>query len=357
MKTYLVLEDGTLFEGKWKCGKDSVGEVIFNTAHGGYEEIATDPSYYGQIIVMSASQQGNYGVDSSFWESRQLWIRGFIALDIQESENDSHWLELLKKFSIPAMDGLDTRSLILLLRERGTQVGAMVEEKNREQARKKAINLIDKFKREERDWTFKVTCRQTRSVRGQNRKGPRVAVLDFGCKENTLRELAKKSSEIMVFPSRASVEQILEWNPDGVLLSNGPGDPRDVKIGVQTISQLLGKKPLFGICMGHQLLALALGGKIYKLKFGHHGVNHPVKELKNQKIYITSQNHGYAVEDQSLPPEVEITHINLNDQTVSGIRSPAHNCFSVQFHPESHPGPRDGREVFDQFFEQMSKRS
>ncbi len=351
MSAYLILESGDLFKGNWKCGKPSVGEVIFNTAHGGYEEIATDPSYYGQIVVMSASHQGNYGVNRSFWESRQLWIRGFIALDIQHSESNFHWLKRLEEFSIPAIDGIDTRSLVLLLRDKGSQIGAMLEASSEKEARRTANLLIGQFKKEDKDWVFKVSSREIRKMQGKNKKGPKVAVLDFGCKENTLRELVKRSREIKVFPARTFVDQILEWEPDGILLSNGPGDPKNVQMVVKTIAQLLGKKPIFGICVGHQLLALALGGETFKLKFGHHGVNHPVKDIQKDRVYITSQNHGYAVKAGSLPKDVIVTHVNLNDQTISGMKSEIYNFFSVQFHPESHPGPRDGEELFDQFLE------
>lgn len=355
MNAYLVLDGGDIFSGSWKCGEPSVGEVIFNTAHGGYEEIATDPSYYGQIVVMSAPQQGNYGVDRSFWESHRLWIRGFIALDIQDSEDNSYWLKRLQEFSIPAVDRMDTRSLVLLLREKGTRIGAMLKASSENEARGKALYLIRQFKQQDKDWVFKVSSREIREIQGKNENGPKVAVLDFGCKENTLRELTKRSRKVVIFPARTPGDEILKWSPDGVLLSNGPGDPKDVQMAVKTISQLLGKKPVFGICMGHQLLALALGGQTYKLKFGHHGINHPVKNVQKNQVYVTSQNHGYAVEQASLPEDVKITHINLNDGTVSGMESRVRNCFSVQFHPESHPGPRDAREIFDKFLERMLK--
>ena len=357
MSAYLVLEGGDLFKGNWRCGKPSAGEVIFNTAHGGYEEIATDPSYYGQIIVMTAPQQGNYGVNRSFWESRQLWIRGFIALDIQRSEKNSNWLERLEEFSIPAIDGIDTRSLVLFLREKGTQIGAMLEASSEKEARKTAAFLIDQFKKEDKDWVFKVSSKEMWDIEGKSKKGPEVAVLDFGCKENTLRELSKRSKKIRIFPARTPLDEILKWNPHGVLLSNGPGDPENVQMAVETIAGLLEKKPVFGICMGHQLLGLALGGETFRLKFGHHGINHPVRDVQKNKIYMTSQNHGYAVKKDSLPENILVTHINLNDQTVSGIKSEIHNCFSVQFHPESHPGPRDGVEIFDQFFEMLNQES
>ncbi len=351
---YLVLESGGIFKGNWLVGENAVGEVVFNTSHNGYEEIATDPSYYGQIMVMCAPQQGNYGVDKSFWESRSLWIRGFIALDIQRSPENSQWLDRLSENGVPAIDGLDTRKLVLALREGGTQVGAMVSATSAEQAKEKSVSLINQFKEQgNKDWANEVTRKEAQRVQGAKGSGPKVAVLDFGCKENILRELIKRTSEVMVYPARTSASEILKWNPDGVLLSNGPGDPENVEVAVDTIKELLGQKPIFGICMGHQLLGRALGGKTFKLKFGHRGANHPIKDLQSGEVFMTSQNHGYAIDQDSLSGNVEVTHRNLNDKTVSGIRSLPDRCFSVQFHPESHPGPRDADALFDQFVELM----
>lgn len=350
-KGFLVLENGETFAGAWKVGENSVGEIVFNTSHAGYEEIATDPSYFGQIMVMSAPQQGNYGVDRSFWESRQLWIRGFIALDIQNSDANSVWLKRLEANSVPAMDELDTRKLVLHLREGGTKIGAMVQADNPTEAKNKAADLISGFKDLPKDWAFEVSRKEPHKIQGAHGTGPKVAVLDFGCKENILRELIKRSREVMIYPSRTSAEEILKWKPDGVLLSNGPGDPENVEVAVQTIQSLLGKIPLFGICMGHQLLGRALGGKTFKLKFGHRGSNHPVKNTVTGQVFMTSQNHGYAIDQKTLGSDVFVTHINLNDQTVSGIEDAKQNCFSVQFHPESHPGPRDADTLFDQFVE------
>lgn len=352
---YLVLESGQVFGGKWLVGEGSAGEVVFNTSHNGYEEISTDPSYYGQIMVMCAPQQGNYGVDKEDWESRNLWIKGFIALDIQQSRGNSTWLERLKEHGIPAIDSLDTRKLVLTLRESGTQVGAMVSAKSETEAKEKSVSLINQFKEQEKDWAFEVSRKEIQKITGDNSSGPKVAVLDFGCKENILRELTKRCAEIKIFPARTSAEDILSWKPDGVLLSNGPGDPENVETAVETIRELLGKTTIFGICMGHQLLGRALGGKNYKLKFGHRGANHPIKNLMTGEIFVTSQNHGYALDQESIGSQAEVTFINLNDNTISGIESKANNCFSVQFHPESHPGPRDAEGLFDQFVEWMEK--
>lgn len=355
MTGYLVLENGECYSGQWLVGKPSVGEVVFNTAHNGYEEIATDPSYFGQIMVMNAPQQGNYGIDKSFWESRNLWIQGFIALEIQKSEGNSYWLKRLEEFGVPAMDSVDTRSLVLSLRENGTQVGAMVGADSEAEARELAAPLISQFKEQPKDWAHSVTRKEKERIQGAHGPGPKVAVLDFGCKENILRELIKRSREVMVFPSRASYEEIMAYKPDGVLLSNGPGDPENVEVAVDTIKKLLGQKTVFGICMGHQLLARALGSRTYRLKFGHRGANHPVKNIQTGEVFVTSQNHGYAIELETLKDEVLVTHINLNDNTISGIESAKWNCFSVQFHPESHPGPREAEKLFDQFVEWIER--
>lgn len=352
-KGFLVLESGEVFAGNWLVGDGSAGEVVFNTSHNGYEEIATDPSYFGQIMVMSAPQQGNYGVDKSFWESRQLWIKGFIALDIQNSEANSEWLKRLADSGIPAIDGLDTRKLVLSLREGGTCVGAMVSAADEAEAKTKATPLINQFKEQKKDWAYAVSRKEAQEVQGAKGNGPKVAVIDFGCKENILRELIKRCRQVKVFPARTSAQEILAWNPQGVLLSNGPGDPQNVEVAVETITELIGNTTIFGICMGHQLLGRALGAKTYKLKFGHRGANHPIKNMKSGRVYMTSQNHGYAIDQDSLDSSVGITHVNLNDNTVSGIESPTKKCFSVQYHPESHPGPRDAEELFDQFVEWM----
>ncbi len=352
---YLVLESGETFKGNWLVGDDSVGEVVFNTSHNGYEEIATDPSYFGQIMVMSAPQQGNYGVDKSFWESRKLWIKGFIALEIQNSEENKEWLDRLQENGIPAIDSMDTRKLVLSLRESGTQLGAMVTAASEAEAKQKAAAHFVPFRDQPKDWTFQVSRKQPETIQGAQATGPRVAVLDFGCKQNIIRELIKRCREIQIFPSRTSASEILDWKPEGVLLSNGPGDPENVEVAVENIQHLLGNTTVFGICMGHQLLGRALGGETFKLKFGHRGANHPIKNMETGQVYMTSQNHGYAIKPESLGPEITVTHMNLNDQTISGIACPSMKCFSVQYHPESHPGPRDATTLFDQFIDWIKK--
>ena len=355
MSGYLVLESGDVFKGQWRGGKPRAGEVVFNTSHNGYEEIATDPSYYGQIMVMCAPQQGNYGIDKSFWESRQLWIQGFLCLEMQRTEENSYWLKRLNDFAIPSMDSFDTRELVLFLRERGTQVGALVEANSEEEAKSLATSLINQHKELDKDWVFAVSRKEAQKIPGALGNGPKVAVLDYGCKENILRELIKRCREVMIYPSRTKASEIMAWKPDGVLLSNGPGNPQEVVGAAETVKELIGQVPIFGICMGHQILARALGGKTFPLKFGHRGANHPVKNLNTGEICVTSQNHGYAIEEDSLPSDVKVTHMNLNDNTVSGLESVSKNCFSVQFHPESHPGPRDAENLFDQFVEWIER--
>jgi carbamoyl-phosphate synthase small subunit len=351
---YLILETGQTFRGDLHGSASSAGEVVFNTSHSGYEEMATDPSYFSQIIVTTATQMGNYGVDKSIWESKQLWIRGFICVEIQNSKRDSSWLNRLKENKVPVLTDVDTRELVLVLRKQGTTWGALVNSADIDEAKKMAAQLIANAKNQPADWTSLVTRKSPEDLKGHMRAGPRVAVLDFGTKENILRELMARTSELRVFPSHAKADEILAWKPDGILLTNGPGDPEQVKNGVETVRQLLGKKFIFGICMGHQVLALALGGSTYKLKFGHRGSNHPIQDKLLNKVYVTSQNHGYNVDQQSLPQGVQVTHINLNDQTVAGIFYDKMKCMSVQFHPESHPGPHDAVGLFDYFVKQIT---
>lgn len=346
---YLYLEDGTLFKGEWLGGEARAAEVIFNTSHNGFEEIATDPSYYGQMMVMTAPMQGNYGVDDAFWESSRYWFEGFIALEIENK--DERWVQRLIENKIPVVQGIDTRRLVLYLRDKGTQVGALVKAASEVEAREIALPLIQRHKKLDKDWCYLVSSKEMKVLSGASSSGPRVAVIDYGCKQNIIRELLKRCREVAIFPSRTTGDEISKWKPDGILLSNGPGDPADVQVTVETVRQFLGKKVIFGICMGHQILARALGAKTYRLKFGHHGANHPVKDLRNGQIYVTSQNHGYAIDSGTLPTDVEVTHMNLNDKTISGIQSQKQKCFSVQFHPESHPGPRDAHLLFNEFIE------
>ncbi len=356
---FLVLESGEAFPGLWQGQersdqglKDRAGEVVFNTSHSGYEEMATDPSYFSQILVTTAPQQGNYGANDKFWESERIWIDGFVCVEMQNSRRESTWREKLLKNGVPILTDVDTRKLTRKLRDHGTPWGALVKETDEKRAIEKARALIVEKKKMDLDWAHIVSVKEERTLKGSNPRGPKIAAIDFGCKTNSLRELVARSSEVRIFPSRTSADKIRAYNPDGIFLSNGPGDPGDVKIAAETVKDLIGWRFIFGICMGHQILGRALGGETYKLKFGHRGSNHPIKDTLINKIYMTSQNHGYAVKLETLPKTVQITHVNLNDQTVAGIYDPTRKAMSVQFHPESHPGPHEAAELFDFFIRQ-----
>ena len=350
MKGFVVLQTGETFAGEWVgLGPDRAGELVFNTSHSGYEEIATDPSYFNQIVVMTAPMQGNYGAHASDCESEAVHIRGFVCLQVQRTARDQGWVQRLETQGVPILQGVDTRSLTLLLRDRGTPWGAVVRAESAIEAKNKAQELIRALQGQQKDWVHEVSTRQRMTLPGARAGGARLAMIDYGYKLNIARELQTRGSEIAIFSSRAKAKEIQEWSPDGIVLSNGPGDPADVKFAVETIRDLLGWKPIFGICMGHQLLSLALGGKTFKLRFGHRGANHPVRDELLGKVYMTSQNHGYAVDPGTLPGNVKTTHFNLYDGTLEGIECAEKKCFSVQYHPESHPGPRDAESLFDLF--------
>ncbi|MBX9769490.1 MAG: glutamine-hydrolyzing carbamoyl-phosphate synthase small subunit [Bdellovibrionales bacterium] len=350
MKGFVVLQSGETFPGEWVGeGKNQAGELVFNTSHSGYEEIATDPSYFNQIVVMTNPMQGNYGSHKGDWESEKIHIRGVVCLQMQSSDRDRTWIQCLEKHGVPILQEADTRELTLFLRDRGTPWGAVVKAADANEAKKIAAELIPAVQSQDKDWVYQVSTRKTQIFQGNKPSGSRLALIDYGFKKNILRELQSRSSEIAVFSSRVSAKEIQDWNPDGIVLSNGPGDPADVQVAVQTIKDLLSWKPIFGICMGNQLLSLALGGKTYKLAFGHRGSNHPVRDELLGQVYMTSQNHGYVVDPASLPSNVKVTHLNLYDKTLEGIECAEKKCFSVQYHPESHPGPRDGESLFDLF--------
>ncbi len=352
MPGYLVLESGEIFEGLWGGGEERAGEVVFNTSHTGYEEIATDPSYFSQIVVMTAPMQGNYGIDPQVWESRRLWIDGFVCLEIQDTVREHSWKQLLQENRVPLLTEIDTRRLVLRLRK-GTVWGAVLQADSPEQARKKSLDLIASKKKIEKDWVHIASRGEPEVRRGTNLVGPRVAVLDFGAKENILRELEMRCSEIKIFNSRSPAKDVLAYNPDGIMLTNGPGDPADVQVASNTVRELIGQKPIFGICMGHQILGLALGAKTYKLSFGHRGSNHPIRDTLLNKVYMSSQNHGYAVDAASLPEDAKVTHINLNDGTVAGFYSEKRQYLGIQYHPESCPGPHEAQGLFSYFIERM----
>lgn len=386
----LALEDGTTFPG-YSFGSEGErsGEVVFNTGMTGYQEVLTDPSYKGQIPTMTYTQIGNYGINDEDDESWQPWVEGFIVRE--NSPLVSNWRaqeslsDYLRRHCIPGIEGLDTRMLVKHLRTYGAQIGVIstidLDPESLVEKARQAPRLVG------RDLVAEVTCTRPRrwgqegygedlpspagqmtleidaprrwiseadpdSLRG-HREAYRVVVVDCGVKQNILRHLYRRACDTIVVPAQTSAEDILAWEPDGVVLSNGPGDPEAVTYTIEAARRLIGKLPLFGICLGQQILGLALGGRTYKLKFGHRGGNHPVKRLDTGEVAITTQNHGFCVDLDSLPSEMEITHVNLNDQSLEGMRHRELPLFSVQYHPEAGPGPHDSHYLFDQFVAMM----
>lgn len=354
MRGKLVLEDGSIFWGEMIAGDSGAGEVVFNTGMTGYQEVLTDPSYCGQIVTMTYPLIGNYGVNESFNQARQPFVNGFIVSEL--CAKPSNWqaegtiMRYLEKNHIPCLYGVDTRAITKRIRSAGTMKGLIVVEDVQQ-------TVIEEFWKKDLD-NQQVSTVTTPEAYTMHNEGCRVAVVDFGIKRNILHSLHNAGCDLVVLPAHSSVAEILACNPDGIFLSNGPGDPKDVPYAIDTIRQLLGKKPIFGICLGHQLLALALGGDTYKLKFGHRGSNHPVKDLAANRVYITSQNHGYAVDEQSLKlMDVTVTHRAVNDGTVEGMRHNQYPAFSVQYHPEAAPGPDDSAYLFKEFIELMTREA
>ncbi|MBE0645716.1 MAG: glutamine-hydrolyzing carbamoyl-phosphate synthase small subunit [Bacteroidetes bacterium] len=354
----LVLQDGTVYHGiSFGHIGEARGEVCFNTGMTGYQEVLTDPSYSGQIVTMTYPQIGNYGVNPDDVESGRIQVAGFVVregCDVPSNFRSTMSLpDYLDAQSIVGIQGIDTRALTRKLRSDGAMNGIICS----------TGRAVDELLAEARalpsmagqDLARVVTCEAAYPWEGEGEKRFRVAALDFGIKRNILRLLDAHGCDVTVYPAQTSAEDLLATAPDGVFLSNGPGDPDAVSYGIETVRTLLGRVPLFGICLGHQLLALALGGGTYKMKFGHRGVNHPVKYLPTGKVEITSQNHGFAVDPDRLPASTEITHWNLNDNTLEGFRCTDIPAFSVQYHPEAAPGPHDSRYLFEQFIALMQK--
>ena len=404
MKAILALADGTVFEGEqFGATGETVGEVVFNTSMTGYQEVLTDPSYKGQIVTMTYPLIGNYGCNEADVESIGPQVEGFVVREY--SAYHSNWRSkwsldtYLSEHGIIGIQGIDTRALTRRLRVHGVMNGCLsTEDLNPESlvAKAKTWHGLVGW-----DLVQRVTCpnpyawhnsHQSSVISGQLRDGSvksessltdngqlttlaknsstntfakarvlgqnyKVIALDFGIKYNILRQLTEHGCEVQVVPAKTAAEDILAAAPDGVFLSNGPGDPMPVGYAIETIRGLMDKKPLFGICLGHQLLGLALGGKTFKLKFGHRGANQPVKHLETDKVEITSQNHGFCVDIDSLPNSVDITHINLNDDTLEGIQHREYPIFSVQYHPEASPGPHDASYLFSRFTEMMDTES
>ncbi|MBI5847765.1 MAG: glutamine-hydrolyzing carbamoyl-phosphate synthase small subunit [Nitrospirae bacterium] len=373
VKTLLVLADGTVFEGKsFGAEGETIGEVVFNTSMTGYQEILTDPSYKGQIVTMTYTQMGNYGVNDEDIESAGgIKAEGFVVKEA--CEYPSNWrsssslTEYMKKSNIVGIQAIDTRALTRHLRNHGAQMGIISTEGSdphkllEKVMAHPGISAFDYVKEvstkeiytwDEGCWKWGV-C--TKGIPQPLTPNPRMVVYDFGVKMNILRNLADAGFSLTVVPAQTPAEAVLEMKPDAVLLSNGPGDPERITYGIDNARKLIGRLPVFGICLGHQILGLALGGKTYKLKFGHHGGNHPVKDLATGKVEITSQNHNYCVDISSLKGKVELTHRNLFDGSEEGMHHVELPVFSVQHHPEAGPGPNDSTHLFTQFRQMIEK--
>jgi carbamoyl-phosphate synthase small subunit len=392
----LLLEDGRAFRGRlFGSARKGFGEVVFNTALTGYQEIITDPSYAGQIVTMTATQIGNYGINLEDDEAAKPWLSGFVCRElsgiVSNFRSQRTLDDFLRAFDVPAIDGIDTRALTLHLRKHGAMRGVIAAEQDAEALLKEVKNSptmegqdLVKVVSDHEPYDLNTgydspfaedsvlgglspqlgTVPVVESKGGTNgspafddRDSPqsrglslKCAAIDYGAKKNILRCLVQVGFDVRVFCATAKAEEILAWGPDAVFLSNGPGDPAVLDYAIAEIKKLVAHQlPIFGICLGHQLLTWAFGGKTYKLKFGHHAANHPVMELATGSVEITSQNHGFATDPESLPDDVEVTHVNQNDGTVSGIRHKTLPVFSVQYHPEASPGPHDSLHLFRRF--------
>jgi carbamoyl-phosphate synthase small subunit len=357
---FLVLQDGTSFKGEgfgaWPQGTQNetqVGEVVFNTSMTGYQEMVTDLSYAGQILVLTHPQIGNYGWHDEENEADKLLLRGLVVRELSCGEGSEHSNRTLEDFckvhGIWGLKGIDTRALTRHIRKHGTVPGVLVNTLDEGLSYWEAFDTDKKDSEAITHWVYKTTVQESYEIPGS---GPYVAVLDFGAKRNILRSLQQRGLRIRVFPAWSSAEEILASSPRGLLLSNGPGDPSGLPDVVSTVRTLLPKLPIMGICLGHQILALAAGGKTYKLPFGHRGGNHPVQNVRTGKTTMTAQNHGYAVEEKSLEESgFSMIFRNLNDGTVEGMEHKEYPVFSVQYHPEGAPGPEENMELFERFFE------
>ena len=374
MQAILALEDGRIFRGKsFGARAESSGEVVFNTSLTGYQEIFTDPSYAGQIVVLTNPHIGNYGTTPNDAESKKPFIEGLVTREF--SPVSSNWRstqvadEYLERYGVPVIAEVDTRAIVRHLRANGVMRGVLASGDNldvealvakaRSIPKMEGTDLASVVSTKE---PYKWDATEPKNQTGDPFLKPsvdgdplHVVAYDFGIKENILRMLARENINVTVVPARTSAEEVLAMNPDGVFFSNGPGDPEPLDYAIETVQKLQGKKPMFGICLGHQIFGLALGGKTYKLKFGHHGGNHPIMNHQTGKVEITAQNHNFNVDPESLPANVEKTHTNLNDQTLAGLRHKTDPMFSVQYHPEASPGPHDSHYLFKDFRKMMEE--
>ena len=370
MKALLVLADGKIYEGEHFGSEGEVeAEIVFNTSMSGYQEIITDPSYCGQMVVMTYPLIGNYGVNPEDFESDRPHLSGFIIKEL--SKVQSNWRsrgsleEFLKETNVFGIQGIDTRTLTRRIREKGAQQAILSTDTSDpqrliEKVRKspgligrdlvKEVTCKNAYDWNESEWTIHSGKTKLKEVKDRSYN---VLVYDFGVKRNILRKLTRAGCKVRVVPANTTADEVLATRPDGIFLSNGPGDPAAVPYAIDNVKTILGKVPVFGICLGHQILSLALKGKTYKLRFGHHGGNQPVLDVKSGKIEITSQNHGFAVEQNSFESDVDITSLNLNDDTVEGIQHKSWPVFSVQYHPEASPGPHDSEHLFYKFVNLM----
>lgn len=352
MQARLLLEDGTLFTGlSFGAEKQMVGEVVFNTGHTGYQEVVSDPSYCGQIVTMTYPLIGNYGITRDDFESMVPYIHGLVVR--RHEPVPSNWRaqysleQLLKEHDVPGISDIDTRMLTRKIRNFGSMKGLITTGNERYEELVERLNATTLMN----DQVARTSTKQLFSSPGY---GERIVLVDFGSKYGIMRELTRRGCDVVVVPHNTTADEIRRLAPDGIQLSNGPGDPKDVPYAIQMISELLGEYPIFGICLGHQLFALACGANTTKLKYGHRGGNHPVKDLESNRCYITSQNHSYAVLEESIQnTDLSITHINNNDKTIEGLKHNKYPAFSVQYHPEAAPGPYDSSHLFDQFLEMV----
>ena len=375
MQAILALEDGRLFRGKaFGSPVERVGEVVFNTSLTGYQEIFTDPSYAGQIVVLTNPQIGNYGTSPSDAEASRPYIEGLVVREF--SPISSNWRstevadEYLERNGVPVISEIDTRAVVRHLRANGVMRGVLstaVEDTDALVAKARAHKKMDgtdlaSVVSTETTYTWDDTEKRNETgdallpkAIAEGSEQMHVVAYDFGIKQNILRMLTRENCRVTVVPAKTSAADVLALKPDGVFCSNGPGDPEPLDYAIENVQALQGKVPLFGICLGHQIFGLALGGKTYKLKFGHHGGNHPIKNLETGKVEITAQNHNFNVDPKSLPDDVEITHVNLNDDTLAGLKHKTDPMFSVQYHPEASPGPHDSHYLFKDFRKMMEE--